>query len=139
MYAKTETYSQTEVANLLGDRITLQGLTFTLQSYVSNAALTATLANNVTTDTEVYIKKADVFSNSIRLAWKESGDHNVLVPLLSTFQLLVARVDQLESQILSLETNHAATDQLVNTIDSTQTSIWAFTTNALQRITALEN
>jgi hypothetical protein len=115
---------------LIGDRITLAGLTFTLQSY----ATTASLANNVTTDTEEYLKKVDLFSNSIRLGWKEGGDQNVMVPNLATFQALVARVEALELQVQALSTQQSAVDAAQTQLETVQDSTWAFLQNAIIRL-----
>ena len=120
---------------MLGDRITLAGLTFTLQNY----ATTNSLANNVTTDSENYLKKVDLFSNSIRIGWKEGNNQNVLVPNLATFQSLVARVEALELQVQTLQTQQNETDVARNIIETTQASIWNFTQNALTRILVLES
>jgi hypothetical protein len=127
-------HTKTEISTLFGDRITLSGLTFTLQNYATNDSL----ANHVTTDTENYFKKVDLFSNSIRLGWKENGDQNVLVPLLSTFQALVTRVEMLEQQVATLSDQNVTADSTLQTLTDTQTSIWAFTQLALQRIIVLE-
>ena len=83
-------------------------------------------------------KKIDLFSNSIRIGWKENGDQNVLVPLLSTFQALVTRVEMLEQQVATLFDQNVTADSTLQTLTDTQTSIWAFTQLALQRIIVLE-
>ena len=127
--------TKNEISTLLGDRITLAGLTFTLQNY----ATTASLANNVTTETTNYLKKVDVFSNSIRLGWKDNGDQNVLVPNLATFQTLMTRVDALELAVQTLQTQQTEGEVAMNTVTSIQNSIWAFTQNALTRLTVLES
>ena len=127
-------HTKTQISTLLGDRITLSGLMFTLSNY----ATTDSLANHVTTDTEKYFKKVDLFSNSIRIGWKENGDQNVLVPLLSTFQALVTRVEMLEQQVATLSDQNVTADSTLQTLTNTQTSIWAFTQLALQRIIVLE-
>ena len=115
--------------------VTLAGLTFTLNSYVSTDDLTTEMANKVSTDTELYIKKIDLFTNSIRLGWKESGDQTVMVPNLMTFQALMARVEALEMQVQTLSTQTSTAEQARTNIESTQDSIWAFTQLALQRLT----
>ena len=127
--------TKNEISTLLGDRITLAGLTFTLQNY----ATIDSLANNITTDTENYLKKVDLFTNSIRLGWKEGGNQNVLVPNLSTFQSLVARVEALELAVQTLQTQQNEGEIAQNALSATVDSVRAFTQFALVRITALEN
>ena len=123
---------------MVGDKITLSGLNFTLQNYVTNDSLATNLANKITTDTEHYLKKVDLFSNSIRLGWKDSGDQTILVPTLATFQALLARVGSLEVAVQTLQTQQLEAEQARSTLESTQSSIWAFTTLAQQRISILE-
>jgi hypothetical protein len=132
-------HTRLEVTNLVSDRITLHGITFTLGSYVTSEALATSLTNNVSTDTENYLKKVDLFTNSIRLGWKEGGDQVVVVPNLATFQSLVARVEALELQVQTLQTQQSTSEVARNMLETTQDSIWAFTTNALTRILALES
>jgi hypothetical protein len=125
--------TKNEISALLGDRITLAGLTFTLQNYVT----TNSLANNVTTDTEKYLKKVDLFTNSIRIGWKELGsDQNVLVPNLATFQALLARVSALENSIAILEARANDTETTTSTLNTVQDSIWSFTQLAISRLDA---
>ena len=80
---------------MIGDRITVAGLTFTLQSY----ATIDSLSEHVTTSIENYMKKIDVFSNSIRFGWNDSGAQRIMVPNLATFQALLERVSALEASI----------------------------------------
>ena len=70
--------------------------------------------------------------------WLDNGsEFQALFVKLSTFQALLARVDQLEAQVQNLDTNQSASAQAIDTIENTQDSIWSFTQNALQRIAAL--
>jgi len=122
--------TKSEISTLIGDRITLQGLNFTLQSY----ATTASLANNITSESEGYIRKLDLFSNSIRLGWKESGDQTVIVPNLATFQALLARVEALELQVQNLNSQQATVDAAQTQLETVQDSTWAFLQLALTRL-----
>ena len=124
---------------MIGDNITLSGLNYTLQNYVTNDSLATNLANKITTETEHYLKKVDLFTNSIRLGWKESGgDQTLMVPNLATLQALVARVELLEVAVQTLQTQQSAGELARDTIESTQETIWNFTQFAFERIVALE-
>ena len=125
-------HTKNEISALIGDRITLAGLSFTLQSY----ATTASQSDHITSNTENYVKKVDVFSNSIRLGWKESGDQQVMVPNLVTFQALLARVEALEASNAILESRANTTEQATDSLNTVQDSIWQFTQNALTRLNA---
>ena len=56
---------------------------------------------------------------------------------MSTVRDLETRVAMLEQQVGTLFDQQAAADTAINTVESTQTSIWNFTQNALQRLTAI--
>ena len=118
VYTKTETYSQTEVLGLVGDRITLTGLTFTLRPY---------------------LYRSDVFSNGLRVNWvNDAGEaEDMILVKLQTFQDLETRVAQLEQQQGTLFNLQATVETMANTLQSRQDSIWLFTQNALQRLTAI--
>ena len=96
----------------------LQGLMFTLRPYVY---------------------KSDVYNNGLRVNWvSDSGaNENMILVKLSTVQDLETRVAMLEQQVGTLFDQQATADTALNAVEGTQTSIWNFTQNALQRLTAI--
>ena len=83
--------------------------------------------------------KSDVYNNGLRVNWvNDSGaNENMILVKLSTFQDLETRVAQLEQQVGALFHQQAAADTALNAVETTQTSIWNFTQNAMQRLTAI--
>ena len=83
--------------------------------------------------------KSDVYNNGLRVNWvNDSGaNENMILVKLSTFHDLETRVVQLEQQLGTLFDQQAAADTAINTLEGTQTTIWNFTQNALQRLTAI--
>ena len=118
VYAKAETYSQTEVNGMVGDKITLHGLMFTLRPH---------------------LYKSDVYNNGVRVNWvnNSGANANMILVKLSTFQDLETRVAMLEQQVGTLFDQQATADTALNAVEGTQTTIWNFTQNALQRLTAI--
>ena len=138
-YTKAETYSQAEVNGIVGDKITLAGAQLLLNPYATTNALNAATQDVVRTDTELYLKADTLYSNSLKVKWRQFNvDQEVTLVKLSSFQDLLTRVTTLEQQIGTLFDQQAAADNARTTIESTQNSIWSFTQNALQRITTLE-
>ena len=124
----------TEIAGLIGDRVTLAGLTFTLQSYPTNDSLATTLQPYLTQDSELYLYKSQLYSNSLALKWKENGENQVLVPLLITFQALEARVSSLEAQVSSLISALNTANQIIANTAATATTA---AENAIQALLLL--
>ena len=117
VYTTTQTYTQDKVDELVGDKITLTSLAFTLRNY---------------------LYQSEEFTNGLRVAWKDSSnnDRDLILVKLSTFQDLETRVSQLEQQVGTLFNQDAATDTAVTTAQAQIQIINNFAQNALQRLAA---
>ena len=115
------TYNATEIdtqlATMVGDRITVGGLFIALRNYAV---------------------VSEEFSNGLRLAWRDSADnpHDMIVVKLQTFQDLATRVAQLEQQQGTLFNQSSATDTAVTAAQSQISIVNNFAQAALQRLTA---
>ena len=80
-----------------------------------------------------------MYNNGVRVNWVNNAgqDENMILVKLSTFQDLETRVAMLEQQVGTLFDQQATADTALNAVEGTQTTIWNFTQNALQRLTAI--
>ena len=118
VYAKTETYSQTEVNGLVGDKITLAGLMFTLRPF---------------------LYKTDEYSNGLRINWKneQNQDQNMILVRLSTFEALETKVIALEARVEQLETQFLALTSAQSVVEYSTFTITQDITNLVQRLEAI--
>ena len=129
--------TKAEVSTLIQDRVTVLGLSLTLQDYATNDSLAAALSNNVSTDTPGYLYKVDVFNNALRMGFKgDASEQTQTVPNFDAFNGLLARVSALEASVAILENRANATEQTTASLNTVQDSIWAFTQLAFNRLDA---
>lgn len=107
VYNQSQLYTKTEIDGMVGDKITLTGMLFTLKPY---------------------LYRTDVYSNGVRVNYvnDQGQDENMILVKLATFEALETQVTNLTSRVTALENLHS---NLTIQQQDTSSLLTLFTTN----------